>query len=197
MNNTEYMTKCQKMLADLKTVIESVDERLIRKTPDALIEQNINFLVKSFLIMMCVYIETYLKDVFMFYANDIDKKLSTINVPHALVEWSINKGKKFEEEHTTVPFQVNILSNDLDLYISPHPGRLTKLLLLFGIDISQTGDFKIIRENLMNIVAKRNNIVHHNDDASDVSTRDLVGYIDIISKYIQIIDTEIHKRLSC
>jgi hypothetical protein len=41
------------------------------------------------------------------------------------------------------------------------------------------------------IVVKRNKVVHHNDEASDISNDDLKNYIDSLKKYLANIDKEI------
>lgn len=39
------------------------------------------------------------------------------------------------------------------------------------------------------IVNKRNNIIHHNDDASDISFSDLLSHIDVFLAYMVSIET--------
>jgi hypothetical protein len=44
------------------------------------------------------------------------------------------------------------------------------------------------KELINSIVNKRNNIIHHNDDASDISFSDLIANVDVFLEYMSSID---------
>jgi hypothetical protein len=55
--------------------------------------------------------------------------------------------------------------------------------------------FNSQKEEINSIVVKRNKILHHNDEASDVSNKDLIDNIIAIKNYIINIDDIICKHL--
>ena len=59
-----------------------------------------------------------------------------------------------------------------------------KLFQLLGIDLAKKENFESNKDLINTIVTKRNNIVHHNDTAADVSFGDLKAYIDVIVPYM-------------
>jgi len=44
------------------------------------------------------------------------------------------------------------------------------------------------KDLIATVVAKRNNVIHHNDSASDISFSDVVEYIDTFIRYMEGID---------
>ena len=64
---------------------------------------------------------------------------------------------------------------------------------MFGIDLEKNIKFNSIKELIKTIVEKRNNILHHNDNASDIGNQDILKYIGEFIEYSKIIDEEILK----
>lgn len=188
MNEQEIHDKYVKLFEELKLIIANANDRVICLEPDTLFEKNVNFFTKSFLISICAYLESYLKEIAFSHINTINHKLLNISIPYNLVKWNIlypkeiaGKDLKFEN------MKISIKEKDLDDHISGNPYRTESLFKKIGIDLTTVNGFLIKRELIKSIVTKRNNIIHHNDDANDISMIDLTLYIDNFIEYMEII----------
>jgi len=65
-----------------------------------------------------------------------------------------------------------------------------------SLDLNTNSEFENYKDIIGAIVTKRNNIVHHNDEASDISFYDIIGNIKLIKEYITIIDKEVINHIS-
>ena len=76
--------------------------------------------------------------------------------------------------------------------------KTINLFKKFGINLKSNPDFSARKDRIGNIVTKRNQIVHHNDNASDISLNDVIENINFIKEYIDILTGEIenHFRIS-
>ena len=174
-------------LEKLKAIIETANLRIVADTPDSFFQDNVNFFSKSFLVLMCVYLESYLKDVFMIVIDEANRKLKLHNLPYNLIKWSLDTKKEYKDGKFEY-FTIRIKKKDLDGFISGNPYRTKDLCVKLGINLELDNIYNIQKELINSIVTKRNNVVHYNDDASDVSNADLLKYIDAISEYINNID---------
>ncbi len=85
---------------------------------------------------------------------------------------------------------------DLDAFISGNPFRTKELFAMFGINLDEVDYYNQRKDAVNQIVAKRNNILHHNDDASDLSNQDILNYIDEIRNYSKKLDEEIEANIT-
>lgn len=197
MDSTPVKQQYLNQLDDLKCIIISTNGRIILDPPDELIVNNANFFSKSFLVVMCAYLESYLKDSLMVIVTEINNRLTAIKVPHNLIKWSLNLEKEFKEnEFKFENLKLNIKRKELDDYISGNPFKTTDLFKKFGIKLDKDQIFNNQKELINTIVTKRNKIVHHNDEASDVSNSDLISHIDTLKLYIENIDKIICNHLN-
>jgi hypothetical protein len=193
-----------KKLEDLERTINDCNSVLISDTPSSFVYDNANFLTKSFLIALCGYLETYLKDVLEILIIDYNERISRENFPYNLIRWTIEnkekpdskvqallERKKSRFEH----FQVKLKKKDLDPFISGNPYRTKDLFEMFGFDLDEEYDFNSRKETINHIVLKRNNILHHNDDASDISNTDVLQFIIEIRDYSKKLDELIEPRI--
>ena len=183
MNKTQYIDIYTELLAKLKAIIVTANSRIVSDEPDSFFQNNVNFFSKSFLVLMCVYLESYLKDVFMVVIDEANSKLELQNLPYNLIKWSLDIKKDFKDGKFE-NFKIRIKRKDLDDFISGNPYRTKDLCIKLGINLEHDAKYNIQKEAINSIVTKRNNVVHYNDDASDVSNADLLKYIDAISEYI-------------
>ncbi|PSN13851.1 hypothetical protein C7293_14220 [filamentous cyanobacterium CCT1] len=197
MDEREIHEKYVTLFDQLKFMIENTHSRVIASDSDPLFEENINFFAKSFLISMCAYLESYLKDIAFSRIKRVDEKLAQISIPYNLVRWEILRPKeKIEEGFRFQDLRVSIKKKDLDDHISANPYRTESLFKRLGIDLPKSGEFNSKRDLVTSIVAKRNKIVHHNDSASDISMIDLHLYVDSFVEYMEIITSVVEQENS-
>ena len=79
---------------------------------------------------------------------------------------------------------------EVDDLVSGNVYKTRDALALFGVDLAaDRAKWETWKELIQNMVTRRNNIVHHNDNASDLSFRDISEYINSSIKYIEFIVT--------
>lgn len=171
----------------LKEIIGKSQIRLEQDPPDTFFVDHSNFLVKSYLISLCSYLEAFLKDVAHEHVNSIKQRIVQANVPHNIVVWSLNTEVK--DKHLGYKqFSLPLSKKDVDDELSGNPFRTATLFRYIGIDLESNDEFKLNKELVNSVVAKRNNIIHHNDAATDTSLGDLLGYIDVFIAYAKAIE---------
>ena len=196
MNKTPYKESYILQLTKLKTIIEATNSRIIVEPVDKLIYENANFFTKAFLVTMCAYLESYLKDVLMVIIDEFNLRLSTTKLPHNLVKWSFNIEKDLKDSELKYEqLKLGIKKKELDDFISGNPFKTKELFKKFGIELEKNAVFNSQKEEINSIVVKRNKILHHNDEASDVSNKDLTENITALTNYIANIDEIICRHL--
>ena len=196
MDNTNHKEAYIAQLVNLKGIIEVANSRIVSETPDDFFQANANFFTKSFLVIMCAYLESYLKDALMVIIDETNNKLNDSKLPHNLVRWSLNIEKELKEaECKFEDFKIPIKKKELDDFISGSPFRTKDLFKKFGVNLEGNAMFNSHKERINAIVVKRNKIIHHNDSASDVSNSDLIVNIEAIVEYISNIDQVICRHI--
>jgi hypothetical protein len=138
---------------------------------------------------MCAYLESYLKDALMVIIDETNNKLNQSKLPHNLVRWSLNIEKELKDSDSKFEdFKIPIKKKELDDFISGNPFRTKDLFKKLGINLGSDMLFNSQKERINAIVVKRNKIIHHNDNASDVSNNDLIENIKAIKEYLSNID---------
>lgn len=143
-------------------------------------------MTKAFLVNICIYLESYTKDIVCHKIDSINRILATSEIPYNLVKWSIQFPKDLKDAELRFEnMRITIKRQDIDSYISGNPYKVLRLLKRLGLDL------KISQERLElidSIVKKRNQIIHQNSDASDISLSDILRYIDEVLEYMLILD---------
>lgn len=189
MDSTQHKSAYISQLNKLKEIIEIANTRIVSETPDNFFQNNANFFTKSFLVIMCAYLESYLKDALMVIIDETNTKLNQSKLPHNLVRWSLNIEKELKDSDSKFEdFKIPIKKKELDDFISGNPFRTKDLFKKLGINLESDLLFNSQKDRINTIVLKRNKIIHHNDDASDVSNTDLIDNIKAITEYIVNID---------
>jgi hypothetical protein len=197
MDKTAYLDSYIEQYKKLAEIIETTNKRLLSDEPDKLIEENVNFFTKSFLVMMCAYLESFIKDALMVVIDDVNSKLKSTKIPHNLIKWTLNIEKDFKEnDYKFEQLKIKLKKKDLDDYISGNPFKTKDLFKKFGIPLDKSENFNSQIDIVNSIVVKRNKVVHHNDDASDISNKDLNAFIEVLKNYIENLDKEICKHIS-
>lgn len=188
MNKTTHIDNYRKLFDDLRVMVQSTEKKILNSEDYFL--NNANFFTKSFIVTMCAYLESYLKDVLMLFIDNVNNRLLKNQVPYNLVKWSLSSDKKKEDKDSKFEhFCIDIDRKELDDYISGNPFRTATLFSKFGIDLNGNGVFQEQKDKLNAIIGKRNNIIHHNDEASDISLRDISEHIEFFVSYIENIDS--------
>ena len=189
---SDYMLRYDKL-----NVVISLTNNHIINNDEPLFYDNANFYTKAYLIMQCVYLESYIKEVLKYYIDEINKRINDIKLPYNLIKWIFSpKNLIKENDRKNIDFIIDVSIKDIDGHISANPYRTKDLLEHFGFCLDENETFHRNKEKINAIVTKRNNIVHYNDDSSDVSNADLLDNIVIIKEYMGCIDQLICSNLS-
>lgn len=201
---TKAFHNYQEKLSDLKNTIIDCNNIIISDNPTGFVYDNANFLTKSFLITLCGYLESYLKDALEILIIDYNDRIKNENYPYNLIRWSIeNKDKSDSKVQTLLEkkktrfenLEIKLKKKDLDSFISGNPFRTNELFKMFGFELDKNEKFIESKEKINIIVIKRNNILHHNDSASDISNSDILSYIEEIENYSKNIDEQIESKI--
>lgn len=179
--------KHKSQLDTLKGIIEQSQARVLDDAPDEIFSGNINFFVKSYLINICTYLEVYLQDVAFEHTRRTSERLKRAKIPHNFLYGKIAKDvKKHELEYKAASYEYD--KNELSDIISGNPHKTIKAFQLIGVDLKSSKEFSEHKTLVETIVRKRNNIIHHNDDANDISFSDLLLHIEVFLKYMLSIE---------
>lgn len=188
----EYFTLFDK----LKDLVVQTEIRTLSDTSEDYFVLYVNFFTKSFIVISCAYLESYLKDISMLVIEEMNLRLKKNRVPHNLIKWCLNKDKAFNKnDYKFEPMEIGLKIDDIDEDISANVYKTISLFKKLGINLESNSDFEEYKDIIGTLVEKRNNIVHHNDDASDISFSDICYDIDIIKKYINLVDGEVASHI--
>lgn len=202
---TKVFNNFEEKLEDLEKTITDCNEIIISDEPLSFVYDNANFLTKSFLISLCGYLETYLKDALEVLIIDYNDRITRENFPYNLVRWSIeNKDKSDSKVQSLLDkkkarfedLSIKLKKKDLDAFISGSPFRTKEIFTMFGINLDELEYYNENKDSVTQIITKRNNILHHNDDASDLSNQDILEYTNQIKTYCKKLDEQVDTRIT-
>lgn len=185
--NSEIYSRYLILFHSLKEVIIISEKRVINENPDDLFIDNVNFFVKSYLISICSYLEAYLQDIAFKYSQEVSTRIASANIPHNFIHWRMISELK-DKQLKYVDIELPISKRDISDEISANPYKTLKLFRYLGIDLSKKDNFEANKDLINSVVMKRNNIVHHNDSAADISFGDLLSYIEVIIPYMKAVE---------
>lgn len=183
MPTNDVFDRYRELLESLKRIVKITQNKVIGNEPDSLFTENVNFFVKSYLISTCTYLEAYLQDIAFDLAKDICARANSARIPHNFLYWQTRSEVK-EKELKFAEAVFNLSKKAIAEEISANPYKTIKLFRLLGIDLLEEDGFKNNKEIINAIVTKRNNIIHHNDSANDISFNDIEAYIDVFVDYM-------------
>jgi len=194
-NSVCLYTQYEKLFESLKDVVNHTEQRVLADEPDPLFIDNVNFFVKSYLISVCSYLEAYLQDIAFKLSEAISIRVAEAQVPHNFLHWRLNTGLK--DKHLNYnDISLSVTKKDISNEISANPYRTLKLFQLLGIELSKRENFENNKDLINAIVTKRNNIVHHNDTAADISLGDLKTYIEVILPYMAAVKEAVDEAIA-
>ena len=187
MEYSDLYGKYESLLKALKVIVEQSHARVISDEPDVIFSDNVNFFVKSYLINICTYLEAYLQDIAFEYSRRVNERLIQAEIPHNFLYGKlVNDVKDKELRYVNASYAYK--KEELSDIISGNPYKTIKAFQLIGIDLSSSEKF-VEHKNLIGaIVNKRNNIIHHNDEANDISFSDLIVHINVFLEYMLAIE---------
>lgn len=175
------LTKFLGQFSNLKQVVAESSARSIKDPPDSLFYDHQNVFIKSYLVSACSMLEAFIQDLASAYVDKLQAKINSANLPFNLVVWIA------EHEKATLEFkafEAKKSKKDISDLISPNYWKTMQAFKRVGIDLSAS-DLSNYRDFITTTVEKRNKIVHHNDDALDLSFSDVVATIDNFREYVE------------
>lgn len=196
MSKTIYLDQYNNLLDTLSKMANDTNLNVIDETGGNYFNENVNFFTKSFMVMMCAYLESYLKDALMVIIDEMNNRLVVSKLPHNLIKWNLSNKELKDADLKFEDLKITIKRRDLDEFISGNPFRTIPLFKKFGIELEMNATFNNQKEIINTIVTKRNNIIHHNDDASDLAFNDIISNINFIRSYVNNIDQIVVSHIS-
>lgn len=190
MNFSDVVAVCKNSLRELDAIVTTIEHEVLTRTDGIkLFTDHVNFFTKSFLITLCAHLEICIKDVVFSVAEDIDSRLSNAAVPVSILEWRYGpKSKKQDKGSSPSICEIGLSKKEVDDLVSGNVYKTRDALLLVGVDLAfDMAEWEIWKDLIQTIVTRRNNVVHHNDDASDLSFGDVKGYIKKVEEYLDFI----------
>lgn len=83
---------------------------------------------------------------------------------------------------------LSISDDDVDKNLSANPYKTVPFFYRLGINLEDIEEYLQLKEQVETLVNKRNEIVHHNDDASDLTFIDVKDRALLLIRYMTIID---------
>lgn len=190
MNLVQKVQPFKNGLQELSLMILETEQQVIGSVGNVpLITTNVNFFTKSFLISACAHLEMCIKEVVFEIAKEIDSRFSAASIPYALLEWRYSIKKKQESgNRPSFPPSIKMTKKEVDDLVSGNVHKTKEALSIVGVDLAaNTEDWEGWKDKIQTLVTRRNNIVHHNDNASDLSLGDINSYVQMILDYIDFI----------
>jgi hypothetical protein len=165
----------------LRQVVSQSANRAMTEPPDILFYENQNVFIKSYLVAACSILEAFIQDIASEYMILIQGRLNSANLPHNFVAWASDHPKASLDFK---PFRGEKVKKDISDLVTPNYWKTIKVFEKIGVNLTNSGvsEFK---DYITTTVEKRNNIVHHNDEASDLSFSDIVAAIEQFKAYTQ------------
>lgn len=193
MSYPQFYSKYEKLYVSLKLVIEESERRVLCNEPDGLMIDNVNFFVKSYLICICTYLESFLQDIAFDYASDINARLKKASLPHNYFLWRMAKDFKAKDLNFS-NVDLAVTKDDISKGLSANPYKTITLFKFLGVDLASEEDFRGNIGLVDMVVNKRNSIIHHNDRAADVSFLDLKSYVNIFMPYMKGVERAVNLK---
>lgn len=173
-------------LVELKLLIQEVNARTVQPNPDEIFSGNVNLFVRSFFVSACSTLEAYIQTVANLCASRVSAVLQDNPIPRNVVLWELGlEAKKNLKSYSQ--FEISKGKKEIEEMVS---GNYYKTKIAFenlGVDVSSDQEFRDFADSISTRIDKRNQIVHHDDDASDVSFQDVIDAIDEFISYMKCI----------
>lgn len=190
MNIEAVVEVYKKGLTELDAMVCATEREVIGGSNNVLlVTNNINFFTKSFLISVCAHLEMCIKDIVFEVAGDIDTRLSAASIPASIIEWRYSQKKRSESvNERSNRLAIGMTKKEVDDLVSGNVYKTKEALALVGVDLAaDKSKWESWKEIIQAVVTRRNNIVHHNDNASDIALGDVRAHITSVIEYIDFV----------
>lgn len=191
MEKTECFERYCSLFLSLKEIVDETEQNTLLEE-NYFFNKNINFFVKSYLITLCTYLESYLSEAAEWHCDKLNNKIKAASLPHNFLLWRVKKDFK-DKELKYIDADLKVDKDEISDNLSGNPYKTIKIFSYLGLNLTSSSEFNSNKDVINSIVIKRNNIIHHNDHANDISLSDIKGYIDLFLIYIKTIDDIICK----
>lgn len=188
MSEEEIFNKFNEQYLNLLTIIKESNDRTTRDTPDELFSKNLNFFIKSYLINTCTYLEAFLQELAFLRLKKLKKLVEEAKIPHNTIMWCMHSDEeKLKKNLNFKEYTLGKEEKDISDILSGNIDKTIRAFRLLGIEIDNCEKFNEYKETIQTTVIKRNRIIHHNDEALDITLSDLQERINIFIKYSEAI----------
>lgn len=170
--------------SDLRSVVLESNNRILKEDPDMLFSDFSNVFIKSYLVSSCSVLEGFIQELVFCYVEIFKEKVKNVNIPHNLIHWNVLKDKiNDKKDFKFSKLDIDITKSLIEEKCSANFHKTKKLFESIGVDLSNNTEITKLKEQVSSKIDKRNKIVHHNDNALDLSFADVIDAIDIFTLY--------------
>jgi len=187
MLDTTSLSEFENQFDNLLAVIDESNLRVVSEPPDDLFSTHLNVFIKSYVVSACSILEAFIQDLACLYLDKLKENAVHANLPLNLILWSIVKDDKLKGKCFTA-FQFEKTRKDISDMISGNIFVTIKAFEKLGIDLEKHDAFNGCKDFISTTIIKRNDIVHHNDNASDLSLMDVKNIVEKFKEYIAILE---------
>lgn len=186
MIDEDFLPRFFEQFDNLISIVTESNNRIISQDPDELFVNFVNVFTKSYIVSACSILEAFIQELAFVYSTIIEDRISSSNIPRNIVVWSINNESK-KDQFKFEKFSTNFDREKFSEIVSANVEKTIRAFKYIGVDVDSDNSFRLHKDFISAFVKKRNNIVHHNDDAVDVSLSDVVDSIHKIKLYCSCI----------
>ncbi|AFY68735.1 hypothetical protein Pse7367_0424 [Thalassoporum mexicanum PCC 7367] len=183
----EYLDQLKLSILDAQTKLAEGDEFLL---------DHATFLINSFIVLACTYIETYIKDAFDQCVDKFNQSLDDIKIPSSIIVWATNTEKYKKKDRSPGQYFKIEKNKAYKDYIASISGNIEKTISCFKIldlDLTTSEQFENLKPQIGTFIENRNIIVHRNQSAS-FTFGDLAKRIEVVKEYLAAIDEVIMSK---
>ncbi|TAX30527.1 HEPN domain-containing protein [Rhizobium leguminosarum] len=170
---------------DLLSIVSESNRRVTMDPIDQLFESYLNVFTKSYIVSACSILEAFIQDVLFAYVTVMEDRIIKLNVPRNIIMWPHGETKK--ALYRFEAYKTGIEKDKIADEVSANFFKTIKVFEKIGIDLEGSEEFNRYSDFIGATVEKRNKIVHHNDEASDISLPDVIGIIKKFKEYTEAI----------
>jgi len=182
-------------LNDLSAIVHESNARVLNVPPDALFNEYLNVFVKAYLVSACSILEAFVGDGAFSCLSSFKERVSAARIPHNLIEWEVIVDEKKKKDISGY-FVIKKDRKAINENVSGNYYKTKEIFRKLGINLDSDETFKSFADSISATINKRNSIVHHNDDASDISLPDVLEKIIEFKAYISCIQRVVNESES-